>query len=169
MAKTAEKKSLRYVVNVKTGVPFVMTAHIKQYMHKKNMKDLRLMPVGWKPGDDYSVVEEDMELSDQMISTLSKTLAAKLGDAATEEDIRLAIGEITGTTPAPSDDEVSLSDPNSIQSVIAVVAEMDPDNADEYTNAGKPDLRIVSSRVGRRVTSAELDEALETMKAEVVE
>jgi len=156
----------RYVYNVKTGVANAATPAILQYMHKKNMRDLRLMPKGWKPGDEINLEQDDsLELSDDAINALAKRLAAKM-EGASEEDIRVAIADVTGVMPAPQDDEPTLTDANAIQEIVAEIAQMDPDNPDEYTNAGVPDAKVLSKRLGRNVSASMRDEAYEVFKTQ---
>ena len=169
----SKKKALRFVVNVKSGVPFVLTKHISDGLHKKNMRDLRVMPEGWQPGDDINVepVASD-ELSGAAVQALLESLAKNLPDADSNA-LRAAVADATGTEfvaveveePTPPVVESALADPNELQVVVAAIGQMDKDNPDDYTNGGKPDANRLSTECGFNVSAALRDEAFEVFEA----
>lgn len=164
------KKQLRFVHNVKTGVASVATKQILHYLHKKNLKDLRLMPEGWRPGDSIELEQAaPADLSPQVLQAIAANIA-KAMPGADEATIRMAVADATGQTPPPADDKVELStDPNVLQEVVAAIGELDNGNPEHYTNGGKPDAKVLSRMLERNVSAAERDEAFEVFDAPVVE
>ena len=159
----------RFVLNELTGVAHVATETILSYLHKKNLKNLRLMPENWKPGDSVEIDNKlSHELPPDVLQAIAEGIAKRMPDADAET-IRLAVAEATGQAPPPEGDVIKLADPNAIQEVIAAISEMDKDNTDEYTNGGKPDAKVLSQRLGRNVSASERDEAFDLFSAPIVE
>ncbi len=162
----AEKKKLRFVYNVKTGVAHGATKTILDYMHKKNMKDLRLMPVSWQPGDDVDLTPKfEQELPPAVVAAIATNIAKSMPNAD-EQVIRMAVAEATGQqVAAPKNDKVEEIDPMELQETVAAISDME-ENAANYTSGGKPDAKVLAEKMGRRVSAVERDQAFELFKAQ---
>ncbi len=162
--KEFNPKDHRYVVNIKTGGAHIATEMILSNLHKKNNKDLRLMPDGWVPGDDVAADNEvaAATFTDDQLQAMVAKIAQRSG--MSEEDARLVVAESTGQAPTPSDEVTGLSDANEVQEIIAVIAEMDPKDEEQFTEGGKPDAKYITSVLGKRISAAQRDEAWDAYK-----
>lgn len=146
----------RYFYNTVTKVAHVSTPLLEKYQHKRTLSDLRLMPDGWKPGDKVQLTDDK---PGQDIDSLTAAVLAKLNGAnATAENV----AELVAEQLKPHADPIETMDSGKLQEIMALIGEMDPHNKDQYTAAGKPDAKVLSSLLGRNVSAAERDEAYET-------
>jgi hypothetical protein len=96
-----------------------------------------------------------VQVSPDLARVLARRANVKIDWTEDEPD-----ADLTGDGVSVDDDGRPLDKDERLDAITAAIAELDPDNEEHFTRAGKPEVRALSAVLGWPVTAAERDEAM---------
>lgn len=84
-----------------------------------------------------------------------------------DPDADLVVSEKPTGTDAGGTDDTGDSNPEPLTEarIIEAIGQLDPDNAEHWTNGNEPQIHVLKELLGQRVTAAERDAAWKTYQA----